>query len=415
MKVYIAPCGLGLGHIARCEPIARKLMNKRATVIFSTYLDGLQYAERKKLRTVETIPISFKVRLDGSVDFKRTASSSGFSLGVRRFLKQILKEIGNIASFRADVVISDSRASSIVAAKLLGIPTILLLNQFKVEIVRRPSNVKMSLFDRLFFFIANIFWIFVRTLLQGIWALSDVILIPDFPLPYTIALGNLAIPKKYQSKVRLIGPITEVKPNQLPSREEIRKKLGFNSNRRLIYAAVSGPRVERRYLANKLLEILSKPHSDYQVVLSKGEPSSEAYPKKDGDVTVYDWIDDLTQFELLKACDLLVCRAGHGIVTKALVYGKPLVLIPIPDQTEQYGNANRAVRLGVAEVIMQSELNEERLLKAIERILISDVYEKRARHVADVTATLDATQTAIEVVRQLAQRSYAQFRDQLNH
>jgi len=400
----MAPCGLGLGHIARCEPIARRLIEEGATVIFSTYLDGLQYANRKKFRTVETIPISFKVRLDGSVDFKRTASSSGFSLGVRRFLKQITKEIRNIASFKPDVIISDSRASSIVAAKLLGVPRILLLNQFKVEIARRPSNVKMSLFDKLFFFIANIFWIFVRTLLEGVWALSDLILIPDFPLPYTIALGNLAIPKKYQSRVRLIGPIVEVKPDQLPGKEEIRKKLGFNSNRHLIYAAVSGPRVERRYLANRLLEILSNLHADYQVVLSKGEPSGEAYPKNCGDITVYDWIDDLTQFELLKACDLLVSRAGHGIVTKALTYGKPLILIPIPDQTEQYGNANRAVRLGVAEVIMQTELNEENLFKATERILNSDIYERKARQVAEMTGTLDATQTAIEVAKQLASR-----------
>jgi len=405
MKVYIAPCGLGLGHIARCEPIARRLTEKGATVVFSTYLDGLQYAQIKKFRTVETIPISFKVRADGSVDFKRTASSSGFSLGVRRFLRQILKEVENIASFRPDIIVSDSRASSIVAATLLGVPTILLLNQFKVEIVRRPSTVKMGLFDRLFFFIANIFWIFVRTLLQGVWALSDTILIPDFPLPYTIALGNLAIPKKYQSRVRLIGPIVEVKPDQLTSKEEIRKKLGFNSDRHLIYAAVSGPRVERRYLANKLLEILRNPHPDYQIVLSKGEPSSEAYPKECGGVMVYDWIDDLTQFELLKACDLLVCRAGHGIVTKAMTYGKPLILIPIPDQTEQYGNANRAVRLGVAEVIMQSELNEENLFKAAERILNSDIYEGRAQRVADMAATLDATKTAIEVVEQLASRS----------
>ena len=405
MKVYIAPCGLGLGHIARCEPIARRLIEKGATVVFSTYLDGLQYAQIKKFRTVETIPISFKVRADGSVDFKRTASSSGFSLGVRRFLRQILKEVENIASFRPDVIVSDSRASSIVAATLLGVPTILLLNQFKVEIVRRPSTVKMGLFDRLFFFVANIFWIFVRTLLQGVWALSDTILIPDFPLPYTIALGNLAIPKKYQSRVRLIGPIVEVKPDQLTSKEEIRKKLGFNSDRHLIYAAVSGPRVERRYLANKLLEILRNPHPDYQIVLSKGEPSSEAYPKECDGVMVYDWIDDLTQFELLKACDLLVCRAGHGIVTKAMTYGKPLILIPIPDQTEQYGNANRAVRLGVAEVIMQSELNEENLFKAAERILNSDIYEGRAQRVADMAATLDATKTAIEVVEQLASRS----------
>jgi len=404
MKVYIAPMGLGLGHIARCEPIARRLIEKGATVIFSTYLDGLQYAKRKRFRTVETVPISFRVRPDGSVDFKKTASSSGFSLGVRRFLKQITKEIRNIASFRPDVIISDSRASPIIAAKLLGVPTILLLNQFKVEIVRRPSNIKMTLFDRLFFFIANIFWIFVRTLLEGIWALSDLILIPDFPLPYTISLGNLAIPKKYQKKVRLIGPIIEVKPDQLPTKDEIRERRGFDPSNRLIYAAVSGPRVERRYLANKLLEILSNARTDCQIVLSRGEPASTGYPTKYGDVVVYDWMDDLAQSELLKACDILAGRAGHGTITKALTYGKPLVLIPIPDQTEQYGNAKRAVRLRVAEVIMQSELDTETFFEAVQKILNSQIYEKRARQIADRAASLDATETVTEVVKQLARK-----------
>ena len=85
--------------------------------------------------------------------------------------------------------------------------------------------------------------------------------------------------------------------------------------------------------------------------------------------------------------------------------GKPLVLIPIPDQTEQYGNANRAVRLGVGEVIMQTELNRETLFKAFERIFNSDLYERRARVVSDKAATLDATQTVIEIINRLAQRS----------
>ena len=92
-------------------------------------------------------------------------------------------------------------------------------------------------------------------------------------------------------------------------------------------------------------------------------------------------------------------------MTKALTYSKPLVLIPIPDQTEQYGNASRAVRVGVAEVIVQTELNEENLFKSVERILNSNMYERRARQVANMTATLDATQTVIEVVDQLASRS----------
>jgi UDP:flavonoid glycosyltransferase YjiC (YdhE family) len=369
LRVYVAPCGIGLGHITRCEPIADALVSQGAEVVYSTYSDGLEYARRRRLPTLPTVPIGFKVKEDGTVDFKMTATTSGFSLGVRRFLKQLAAEIRNIKRFKPDVVVSDSRVSSLIAGKLMGVPVALILNQFRVEIVSKPSGKKISPVERLFFLIANIFWLFFRTLLGGVWARSTLMLIPDFPPPYTISANNLAIPKRYKRKVKLIGPVVSEELSERPIGGALNSSLFFASRKPVIYAAISGPKTERSVLADLLLDRLRRFPSDYEIVVSRGEPNGASGPVRKGNLTVYDWVED--QHELLKASSVVISRAGHGMIMKAVMLGKPMILIPIPDHTEQYGNAKRASQLGLAEIIPQREVTTQRLLDATTKLLQS--------------------------------------------
>ncbi len=404
MRVYIAPCGIGLGHITRCEPIGRALENRGASIYYSTYLDGLEYAKRNNLPAVETVPISFKVRQDGTIDFKMTAATSGFSLGIRRFLMQIAKEIQNIRRIRPSVVLSDSRASSVLAARLLGVPTVLILNQFQIEIVKAPSNQKLKLFDRFFFLIANMGWVFIRTIIGGVWARSNYILIPDLPFPYTISLGNLKIPKRYHRKVILIGPITNSNGAHGPDRKKLKRKLGFDPDKPLIYAAVSGPKIERRALQDKLEPILLQLPQEYQVILSRGDPSGSTVGIRDGNVVAYDWLEK--QDDFLAASDLVISRAGHGTMMKALTLGKPMVLIPIPDHTEQYGNARRATELQVARMIEQSQLNPRLLGSQVDELLNGSSYKEQAQEVGEASRQLNAVEKAVQLVTQLGTRRH---------
>jgi len=369
LRVYIAPCGIGLGHITRCEPIADALSSRGAEIVYSTYSDGLDYARRRRLPTLPTISIGFKVKEDGTVDFKTTAATSGFSLGVRRFITQVLAEIRNIKRFRPDVVLSDSRISSLVAGRLMGVPVALILNQFRVEIVKKPSAKKITPPERLFFLIANVFWLFFRTFLGGVWARSNLILIPDFPAPYTISSSNLTIPRRYKRKVKLIGPILSDEIKKQPKLGGLNGSLSFASRKPLVYAAVSGPKTERTVLADLLVESLGRFPGEYEVVLSRGEPNGSSAPVRERNLTVYDWIEN--QYEVLEASSVVVSRAGHGTIMKTIMLGKPMILIPIPDHTEQYGNAKRASKLGLAEIVPQREVTTERLLDATKRLLKS--------------------------------------------
>ena len=402
MRVYIASSGIGLGHISRLTPIIEELTRRGHDIVVSTYLDGLKYARAKGLKTVEAVPISFRVRGDGTVDYKQTAARSGLSLGLRRFLRQVIVEIKNIKGTRPDIIISDSRGSTLVAAKLLGIPSILIINQFRIEIIRRPSSGRLSLLDRLFFIFASIFWIFVRTIIMGLWGQSLAIVIPDFAGPYTISQNNLTIPRRYSRKVIFVGPIVQKNPRDLPDIEEIRRRLGFSGGGKIIYASVSGPKIERRWLTRRLLETLPKIGGGYNFIMSCGEPGGENSPVKLNNLTVYRWIDDEVQLMILKLSDLVICRSGHGTVTKALTYGKPLILIPTPDHTEQYGNARRAAELGVALMIEQSELSAEKLSKAMNEILNTTKYRENAERISSVASRFKSADAVADLVEKLA-------------
>ena len=399
MRVYMAPCGIGLGHVTRLHPIATELNKRGIQTVFSTYLDGLEYARHSRLPTFAAVPLNFKVKSDGTIDFKMTAATSGLSLGIRTFLKQVTREIEFLKGFKPDVVVSDSRASSLVAARLLRIPVALVLNQFRVEIVRRPSGRKLSPVDRLFFFIANIGWLFIRTAIQLVWGSSQVIMIPDLPGPYTISLGNLAIPSRYNGKVRLIGPTFEEEPSSRVTEATAKHELGFDSKRPLIYGAVSGPRIEREVVARILLATLKKMPREFQIAISRGEPNGVRKAHHESRVKVYDWIEN--QDDFIKASDIVVSRAGHGTIMKSLLYAKPMILVPIPDHTEQIGNARRAIQLHVAKVIDQNALNKDTLESAIQNILHSTEYRKNAAEISKKAASMHAIPTACNIIEKL--------------
>ena len=403
MRVYMAPCGIGLGHITRLHPIAKELARRGDRIVFSTYLDGLEYARKRELPSFEAVPLNFRVTAEGAIDFKMTAARSGFSLGIRTFLRQVIREIQYLKQFRPDVVVSDSRASSLVAARLLRIPVVLVLNQFRVEIMRRPTNRQLSLHDRLFFFIANIGWLFVRTTIGMVWGQSAVILIPDLPAPHTIALGNLAIPKRYNGKVKLVGPTVEQKAVPVRSQAEAKLELQFDPEKPLIYGALSGPDVERRVLERILLRALEGMPARFERVLSLGSPDDAQRGRPAKGVRVYKWL--LNQDEYLNACDVVVSRAGHGTIMKSLIYGKPMILIPIPDHTEQIGNARRAAQLHVAKVIDQNALGGDALTLAVEDIITSGVYQRSAAEISDSAKTLNGITLACDIIEGLIQRS----------
>lgn len=384
MRIYFGANGIGLGHVGRCVPVAKRLQEMGNDVAFSTYKEAVEYVKRENIPVFNAPPIYFAVRPDGGVDFRQTTANPGiFSILI--FLRQLKAEIEFLRSYNPDLVVSDSRISTIVAALLLDMPVITILNLYKITIPR----------ERRFLNLARIADGGILTIIGKIWTMSKSVLIPDFPQPYTLSLNNLGIPPSREKKIRLIGPIIPTMPDDLPGIGEIRGKLGLD-DRPLIFVPISGAAEERAYLTALLKQILRKFPSDYNIVMSLGYPNASAGPIKDGNITIYDWLPN--RFEVLKACDLLISRASLGTLTQAICYGKPLILVPTPSQTEQYNNASRAEELGVAKVIDQEKLCYNTLLSAVQEVLTSDDCRRRVAEVQREVAKYDAIKTIVEAV-----------------
>jgi UDP:flavonoid glycosyltransferase YjiC (YdhE family) len=390
MRVYFAPCGIGLGHVGRCIPIAKKLLEKNVEIMFSTYREGIHYVEQQKLPLTKAPPIGFQVKPDGTIDFKLTAVNPGPFLSTFTLMKQVDAEVRAIQRFKPDVVVSDSRISPLLAARMLGVPRVCILNQFQVIIPRRKRFLRLARFaDSV-----------TLTLVGKMWTSGNVTLIPDFPKPYTICAGNLNIPKNYRKNVRLIGPLLPVRPNALPTKEELREKLKLPADKPVIFAPISGPVRERAFLMKILREILLEFPENYTVVMSLGYPKADHEPVHHGNVTIYKWIPN--RFEYLKASDLVIGRAGHGTLTQCLCYGKPMILVPTPSHTEQISNAKQVADMGAAKIIQQEKLDKETLLKNVQQILVSEIPE-RLKEIQEEVLKYDGLEKAVGTIIEMAE------------
>ena len=386
MRVLFTPSGVGLGHVGRCIPIARRLKKDGVEILFSTYREGLKYVQQEGFQAVEAPDIGVAVKPDGSIDFRLTTVNPGPFLTIYTIMKQVDAEVNFMQAFNPDVVVSDSRASSLVAARFLDIPRICILNQFQVFIPRRKRFLKL----------ARIADATTLTLVGRVWADANQVLIPDFPPPYTISTKNLYIPKAYHKKLKLIGPILPVQSDDLPSKKELRKKYGLPEDKPMIFAPISGPAKERAYFTGVLRQIFSNFPDDYQIVMSLGYPKSSAEPVNEENLIVYGWLPN--RFEYLKACDVVVSRGGHGTLSQSICYGKPSILVPTPSHTEQHNNSKKAVDLGVAEIIRQEDLSRDALLAAARKVIEKNIFQPRAEQLRKEISNCNGLETAAKII-----------------
>jgi UDP-N-acetylglucosamine--N-acetylmuramyl-(pentapeptide) pyrophosphoryl-undecaprenol N-acetylglucosamine transferase len=101
--------------------------------------------------------------------------------------------------------------------------------------------------------------------------------------------------------------------------------------------------------------------------------------------------------------DLVVCRSGATTLAEVCAVGRPSLLIPSPNVTEnhQEHNARGLEAAGAAEVVVESELDVDAVLRRIAAwVADSDRLHRMAR-AARAQAKLDAAEQAAAVVKSL--------------
>lgn len=141
-NLYFTPYGVGLGHASRLINIADKFQDKEIRVKFSSYGEAVEFISRCGYYCSDVPPVEFSWNTQGSFSFKNTISN--IPMWFTNFSIQVIREVENMTKFSPHLVVSDSRLSSIISAKLLGIPSIVILNQIKLLLSPRLHSFKIA-------------------------------------------------------------------------------------------------------------------------------------------------------------------------------------------------------------------------------------------------------------------------------
>ncbi|MEM4729479.1 MAG: glycosyltransferase [Thermoplasmata archaeon] len=374
-KVYIAACGIGLGHIGRMVSVADRLKEMGVECVFSTYGPAQRYITEAGYRSFESPALMWEENEDGSIAMGRSLARCGSY--IRIFLTHLRHEEERIRSQGPDAIVSDSRYSTLFLEDKFDVPFFFVSNQIRFLMPRWMEGGWLRLASEL---ISRVNYHWLRD--------PDVIFVPDFPPPDTISRENMQVPSEVLRRLTFTGPVSRRSPEELPNVADIRRKWGFGEDL-FVYAAISGPGRSREPLIKILTRVL--PEFRRKSVIDRGEPGSELNEWRGEYLNIRGWAKD--RFELLKACDVVVSRPGLTTISEIIRFGKPCVLIPTPTQSEQEGNARSMRDHGAARVIEQSRMSVEAMREALSDIVgRSSEYLARARRLQRMAAEMNGAE-----------------------
>lgn len=353
MKVYIGVCGIGMGHAGRCKAIGKYLEKKGVDVVFSTYSTAYDYLS-KDFETLYSPDILWEEKKDGTPDPYGTLLKGAPLL--KKFLSQVRKEKAHIKRVDPDVILSDSRYSTLLAGGEKGIPSLFLTNQTKAVLPNVLFKKQVGGFFT---------WAWSKILKY-----AEKILIPDLPYPYSLCATSLNKKNEIVEKYRYVGFCSRKYPREFPSKKKLIKELGLKEP--FVLITISGPGKSKRPILSYFKQNLKNVEEVF-VLLNEGNVEEDFERRKENFIHK-GWINKI--YKYIKASDLVVSRAGLSTLSDLVIYGKKSILIPMKNQPEQEGNAKNANRLGISKILKQKELYNADIKEMIKECLNNKELER---------------------------------------
>ena len=384
-KAYLAPYGVGLGHASRLISISEQLKKDNTAIKFSSFGEAVSYINNHGYECVSVPPIEFAWNNGG---FSVKNSIANIPLWFTNFARQIAHETRNISTFEPNVVVSDSRLSPIISSRILGIPSIVILNQIKLLLSPRIREFRA----------ARVFEKLNGEFFGNIWSIAEKLLIPDLPPPYTIAEHNIWDLESVKKKMHYIGFTTSKWKGDDKATSNVIHSLNLDTRKPIIFMHISGPRETRLGLISNIMDASKFFRKEIQYIISEGKPNGSIIPKKLSSTGwYYEWCP--VRDEIFALSDLVVIRAGHEAISHAIDHGKPVVSIPIQNHGEQLGNSEKVDRMKIGIKLDPSNTNPPQIADAIHRILDDKSYLENVQRIKKITDRHDGINNALEIIR----------------
>ncbi len=316
MRVICAGGGTG-GHINPAIAIAKHIAQKNPGSEF--LFVGTKNGMEKTLVPKAGFPITF-IDVYG---FKRSLSLSNLKTVCKAFTS-LLKCRKIIKDFKPDVVVGTGGYVSgpvLAAASFMKIPTVIL-----------EQNVFAGMTSKM---------------------LSKLV--------DTVCLGFEETRKSFPDAKKVVLTGTPIRDELfLTDKESARKRLGINSKP---FVVCFGGSLGAETINNAMTDFINKQAKDnYNVLFATGENSYKDTVKNitntNDNIKVVPYIYNMDQ--VMNAADLLICRSGAITTCEIAALGKPSVLIPSPNVTDnhQHYNAKALSDKDASVLITEQQLKE---------------------------------------------------------
>jgi UDP-N-acetylglucosamine--N-acetylmuramyl-(pentapeptide) pyrophosphoryl-undecaprenol N-acetylglucosamine transferase len=384
-NVYFAPYGVGLGHASRLIMIAEGLQSLGIEFKFSTFGEAARYLSGLGYSCNIVPPMEFGWTSDGH--FSISTTTANIPRYFVNFFRQINHEISNMIKFRPDIVVSDTRLSPVLASKILRIPSIVILNQ--VRLLLSPTLRRYR--------VTRSFEALNGEVLGLGWTLTEKILIPDLPPPYTISENNIWGTNSVRNKLEYIGFTTPQTHVTESNAKKVCTDLGLSRAAPIVFVHVSGPIETRMPLVRVAMDASKASREPIQFIISAGYPGGNPQPKSIKGGWFYEWCP--VRDEIFSLSDVIVIRGGHAAISQAIKFGKPIVTIPIENHGEQLGNSQKIARLEIGVAVTTRPLRPEDVSDAIKLVLNNPTYLRRANELRELSEKLNGIDNIVKIVQ----------------
>ena len=177
----------------------------------------------------------------------------------------------------------------------------------------------------------------------------------EFPQEKTLLLGN---------------PRASVISHEVP--HEIHDKYHLDKNKKLVTIVMGS--LGSKSVNDIMIEAIEKlKNKKYQVLYVTGKPYYDTMKQYENDnVKIVPYIDDMPS--VMHATDLIISRAGASTLSEITALGVPAILIPSPyvASNHQEYNALELVNANAAKMILEKELQVDRLIDMMDSMINDD-------------------------------------------
>jgi len=361
MKILILICGEGLGHTSRCLALGKEFLTAGHEVHFGAYGYSKEMVEKTGYEANE-IPSEIKlVGKAGTLDFTGSIEATlknADILGGPKLLKLIKDR-------DPDVVISDSYYLGVLSAFTLRIPVYLIINQSNMEDFFKNRGVSLRILGKI-----------TKGFYNQIFEKVDKIIIPDYPLPYTVCKKNLSFTPKIEEKLFYSGPLVKEKYEEV---EEIPLQKPH-------IVSLIGGFGYREPIFRKVLETAKLDTSIYYTLISGPSFDPSKITDLPENVQLLKFIKDT--YPYLKSSDAVIVPGGHSTIMEALSFGIPILSFPDKGHSEQENNAAVIEEEGYGRMLSYSTPPQV-ILECIREVLEEKKYRNKTERLRKLARELD--------------------------